>query len=56
MDREKKGYITNEDFGRNFNLMANSQKHAKNVFRTIDKKKNGRITLEDFIKVSIPLI
>ncbi len=36
--------------------MSNSQKHAKNVFDTLDKKKRGQISLEDFVKVSIPSI
>jgi hypothetical protein len=36
--------------------MSNSQKHAKNVFETINRKKNGKITLGEFVKVSIPWI
>lgn len=54
MDREGKGYITYEDYARNFKLMSNSQKHAKNVFETIDRRHLGKITLEDFVKVSVP--
>jgi hypothetical protein len=41
MDRENKGYITAEDYTRSFKLMSNSDKHAKNVFETLDKKKKG---------------
>ena len=56
MDREHKGFITQEDYARNFKLISNSLKHAKNVFDTIDRRKMGRISIEDFMKVSIPAI
>ena len=36
--------------------MQNATKHAKNVFETIDHKHKGRLTLKDFVKVSIPEI
>ena len=56
MDREGKGFITYEDYARNFKLMSNSQKHAKNVFETLDKAKKGQISFHQFVKVSIPNI
>jgi Ca2+-binding EF-hand superfamily protein len=54
MDRDSKGYITYEDYARHFKLLSNSNKHAKNVFETLDKKGKGKLTLEDFVRVSIP--
>ena len=54
MDREQKGFITSEDYARNFHLSSNSTKHAKNVFETLDRRKKGQITIEEFVKVSIP--
>lgn len=36
--------------------MSNSLKHAKNVFETIDRKKLGKISLKEFVKVSMPNI
>jgi hypothetical protein len=29
-------------------------KHAKNIFESIDKKRNGKITIVDLIKVQMP--
>jgi len=37
MDRENKGYITADDYARHFHLTSNAQKHARNVFETLDK-------------------
>ena len=54
MDRENKGYITAEDYTRHFTLTSNAQKHARNVFETLDKEGKGRLTLLDFIKVNVP--
>jgi len=56
LDREEKGFITADDYARNFNLMSNSNKHARNVFETLDKRKAGKLSLDDFFRENIPHI
>ena len=54
MDLEQKGYITINDYQRNFRLLSNTEKHAQNVCGYMDPNNYGKIMAKKFIQTVTP--